>query len=115
MDRVVLPDEPPAPYRAADGTMIARRRDLYALSVIAAAHELVAGVAGEIRADRPINAIRLARHLAEFELQSRWVMSDPEHRVELAEAETMRNICERLPAGSTEHLGEVLGHAKRVC
>lgn len=84
---VHLPLEPRTPAR----------RDLYALTSLAATREIALGVAAEARAKRAVNSTRLARHLAEYDLETEWILADPESRLARPWGETMRTLIERIP------------------
>jgi hypothetical protein len=54
----------------------------YAALSLHAIDELAEGVISELEAQRRNNAIRLVRHVWEFELEMAWVLAEPETRIE---------------------------------
>ncbi len=93
-DAARIPQLPQAPDRL----------DLYALITLGEVRELAAGVLDERRAGRRTNAVRLARHLFEYDVESAWVTADPKARVKRAFGEEMRRLCEEVPAERTAHM-----------
>lgn len=77
------------------GTQLLERVDLYALISLGVVHELVEGVIAEVKIGRASNAIRLARHLMELDLESSWIAKDPVPRIRRRIAEEYRNAIER--------------------
>jgi hypothetical protein len=92
-----------------------QRRDVYALTTLVATYELALGVVAEAKARRAVNCTRLARHLAEFDLQSAWILQDPEARLTRPWGEELRILLERIseelfviPQAARESLAEQL-------
>ena len=86
---------------------------------LAGARELLAGVIAELEAERPTNAIRLARHLFEFELEFFYLTDRPAVRIQQWFAQSARRgltIEERVSGVrfSREAKGQMNAHIARA-